>query len=93
MPGWATRRKLGLPDLLFFALFLGAAARWHLRTGWTWICLAAGVGGTMALATWWENGGLPALPLLSLGFLLPNADLLWREVRVRLATGRPRSPR
>jgi hypothetical protein len=26
-------------------------------------------------------GGLPALPLLSLAFLLANADLLWRELR------------
>jgi hypothetical protein len=93
VPGSNDAARLGLPDLLFFALYLGAAARWNLRTGWTWICLAAGIGGTMALATWWEKGGLPALPLLSLGFLLPNADLLWREVRVRLATGHPRSPR
>jgi hypothetical protein len=37
----------------------------------------------MAIATWWNVGGLPALPLLSLGFLLPNADLLWRAVRKR----------
>jgi hypothetical protein len=29
--------------------------------------------------------GLPALPLLCLGFLLPNADLLWRAVRPRLS--------
>jgi hypothetical protein len=74
---------LGLPDLLFFALFLGASSRWSLRTGWTWVCLVAGLGGTMALATWLEVGGLPALPLLSVGFLLPNADLLWCAVRRR----------
>lgn len=81
VPGSNDAARLGLPDLLFFALFLGAAARWNLRVGWTWVCLVAGLGGTMALATVWEKGGLPALPLLSLGFLLPNADLLWREVR------------
>ena len=28
----SARRELGLPDLLFFALFLGAAARWRLRS-------------------------------------------------------------
>ena len=94
VPGSNDAARLGLPDLLFVALFLGAAARWQLRTGWTWICLVAGLGATMALATWWELGGLPALPLLSLGFLLPNADLLWREVRSALARARsPRDPR
>jgi hypothetical protein len=93
VPGEDGGAKLGLPDLLFFALFLGAAARWRLRTGWTWVCLTASIGATMALATWWDVGGLPALPLLALGFLLPNADVLYREVRVRLAKGPPRSPR
>jgi hypothetical protein len=88
VPGSNDAARLGLPDLLFFSLFLGAAARWQLRTGWTWICLTASLGGTMALATWLEVDGLPALPLLSVGFLLPNADLLWREVRRSLARAR-----
>ena len=30
-------------------------------------------------------GGLPALPLLSVAFLVANADLLWRELRSRPA--------
>jgi len=93
VPGSFGAARLGLPDLLFFALFLGAAARWQLRTGWTWLCLTASIGGTMALATWLDVDGLPALPLLAVGFLLPNADLLWRAVRGRAATGHPRSQR
>ena len=60
-------------------------------TGWTWVCLTASIGGTIALATWFEVDGLPALPLLSLGFLLPNADLLWRAVRDRGARDPRRS--
>jgi hypothetical protein len=83
VPGQAGGAKLGLPDLLFFGLFLGASARWRLRTGWTWLCLTASLGGTMALATWLDVDGLPALPLLCAGFLLPNGDLLWRAVRRR----------
>ena len=83
VPGENGAAKLGLPDLLFFALFLAAAARFRLRVPWTWLGLTASVGATMALATWLDVGGLPALPLLSLGFLLPNADLLWRAVRKR----------
>jgi YVTN family beta-propeller protein len=83
VPGVSGSAKLGLPDLLFFALFLGAAARFRLRVPWTWLCLTASIGGTIALASLFDVGGLPALPLLALGFLLPNADLLWRAVRYR----------
>jgi hypothetical protein len=92
VPGVDGGAKLGLPDLLFFALFLGAAARWRLRVGWTWICLVASIGGTIALATVLEVDGLPALPLLSAAFLLPNADLLYRAVRDRNARDPRRSP-
>jgi hypothetical protein len=81
VPGAEGGAMLGLPDLLFFALFLGASVRWGLRTAWTWVFLVAGLGGTMVLATELDVGGLPALPLLSVGFLLANADLLWREVQ------------
>jgi hypothetical protein len=81
VPGQSGGAKLGLPDLLFFALFLGASVRFGLRPFWTWLSLTASLGGTMALATGFDVGGLPALPLLSVGFLLPNADLLWRAVR------------
>ena len=91
VPGAEGGAKLGMPDLLFFALFLGAAARWRLRPGWTWLCLVASIGGTISLATAFDVGGLPALPLLSVGFLLPNADLLWREVRGRSARDPRRS--
>ncbi len=31
--------------------------------------------------------GLPALPAIALGFLLPNADLVWRDVRRARAAG------
>jgi hypothetical protein len=76
--------QLGLPDLLFFALFLGAAARWALRVPLTWLALVASFGVTMWLAIYVDPldlGGLPALPLLSIGFLVANADLLWTRLR------------
>jgi hypothetical protein len=72
---------LGLPDLYFYALFLGAAARFGLRVLPTWITLTASFGATFAIAEWTGADGLPALPLLSVGFLLPNADLLWNALR------------
>ena len=76
--------QLGLPDLLFFAIFLGAAARWSLRLLATWVCLVASFGLTMAAAIYVDPfgiGGLPALPLLCIAFLAPNADLIWRRLR------------
>ncbi len=80
VPGGGSAR-LGLPDVLFFAVFLAASVRFDLRPFATWVGLTAGLSLTMICATWWEVSGLPALPALSLGFLLPNADLLWRRLR------------
>jgi hypothetical protein len=80
-PGRHSAAQLGVPDLLFFALFLGAAARFGLRVYWTWACLVAALGATIALTVWWNLNGLPALPGIALGFLVPNADLLWRRLR------------
>src|SRR5262249_1624842 len=36
IPGEHDAARLGPPDLLFFALFLAAAARFRLRVFWTW---------------------------------------------------------
>jgi hypothetical protein len=83
IPGEANAANLGLPDLLFFALFLAAAARFALRPGATWLALTASFGATIAFAVGVSLSGLPALPLLSLGFLAPNADLLWTRLRPR----------
>ncbi len=43
--------------------------------------------GAPALAVYFELTGLPALPLLAFGFLLPNADLLWKKLRAEGAWG------
>lgn len=81
VPGEHAAANLGVPDLLFFALFLAAAARFGLRVRSTWACLVAGLGLTIAATVYWNVGGLPALPGIAIGFLLPNADLLWRRLR------------
>jgi hypothetical protein len=72
---------LGPPDVLFYALFLAAAARWGLRVWWTWIATTFMYGITIVIANAADVGGLPALPFLSFGFLLANADLLWTRLR------------
>jgi hypothetical protein len=84
VPGEHAAANLGLPDLLFFALFLAAAARFGLRVYATWICLVAALGTTIALTVWFELNGLPALPAIAIGFLLPNADLIWHRLRGRV---------
>jgi hypothetical protein len=44
---------------------------------------------TLVLVWAWDGvAGLPALPAVCLGFLLPNADLLWRSVRAAQADAR-----
>jgi hypothetical protein len=81
VPGEHAAANLGVPDLLFFALFLAAAAQFRLRVAWTFAGLLAGLGATIALTVWLDLSGLPALPGIALGFLVPNADLIWRALR------------
>jgi hypothetical protein len=83
IPGERPTANLGLPDLLFFALFLAAAVRFKLRPGWTWLAMTASFGLTIVLTVAFDVVGLPALPLLSLAFLIVNADLLWRAIKQR----------
>jgi hypothetical protein len=79
-----TPARLGLPDVLFFALFLGASARFGLRPFWTWFGMSAALGLTIAATTYWSSGGLPALPAISIGVLLPNIDLIVKRLRLEL---------
>jgi hypothetical protein len=83
LPGEHNSAQLGLPDVLFFALFLGAAVRFRLRPAPTWALMTASFGLTLVLAVASDISGLPALPLLSAAFLLVNADLIWRRVRAQ----------
>ena len=81
-PGETATVSLGPPDVIFFALFLAAADRFRLRVAATWIGMSACLAGTLVLVWSWDGvAGLPALPAICLGFLLPNGDLLWRDAR------------
>jgi hypothetical protein len=73
--------QLGPPDVVFFALFLAASVRWSLRSFATWAGLTAGLSLTLICTVAFDVDGLPALPGIALGFLIPNADLLWRDAR------------
>jgi hypothetical protein len=80
--------NLGPPDVVFFALFLAAADRFRLRVGWTWVGMTACLSLTILLVWWIAESGLPALPAVALGFLVPNADLIWRHVQETRRTKR-----
>ena len=55
--------------------------RFRLRPGWTWLVMVGALGATIAIDVWADVAGLPALPALSFGFLVPNADLIWAQLR------------
>ena len=78
--------RLGPPDVLFFALFLAAADRFGLRVAATWIGMTGALAVTLVATYAFDLNGLPGLPAIALGFLVPNADLLWRAWRARDAT-------
>jgi hypothetical protein len=81
-PGETVVVNIGPPDILFFALFLAASARFGLRVAATWVGMTACLAITLALVWWWDDvAGLPALPAVCLGFLAANADLLWHDLR------------
>jgi hypothetical protein len=83
LPGREDGARIGPPDILFFALFLAAASRFRLRVAWTWIGMTGCLSLTLILTVALDIDGLPALPAICVGFLLPNADLLWRRLRPR----------
>jgi hypothetical protein len=87
VPGEEGAAYLGPPDILFFALFLGAAARFGLRLGATWVAMTALLGLTLVVTAYTDVAGLPALPAICLGFLLPNADILVADLRRRRSRG------
>ncbi len=83
LPGEEGSANIGPPDILFFALFLATADRFELRVRWTWLSMVGLLSLTLTLTSVFEINGLPALPAIAIGFLLPNVDLLWRAWRER----------
>jgi hypothetical protein len=83
-PGRNSGAMFGPPDILFFALFTAAARRFRLRVNVTWILCAASYGAALVVAQTTGTSGIPALPFVSVAFLLANADLLWRRRRERV---------
>jgi len=85
LPGDHDAARIGPPDVFFFALFLAASARFGLRVGATWVGMTLSLSLTLLATYLFDVAGLPALPGIALGFVLPNLDLLWRALRERSA--------
>ncbi len=83
LPGEEGSANIGPPDILFFALFLAAADRFGLRVRWTWFSMVGLLSLTLIATDALDLTGLPALPAICIGFLVPNADRLWRSWRER----------
>jgi hypothetical protein len=80
-PGYASDAgytALGVSDVIFMALYAGAAAKFRLRVRATVLACAAAIAVTVIAAVWFS--ALPVLPLLGVAFVGVNADLLfWRK--------------
>jgi hypothetical protein len=66
---------LGITDFMFLALFVASARRFTLRPTVTVPLLVASFSASLLLAKYFDHA-VPALPLLSLAFLVPNIDRL-----------------
>ncbi|MDX6522555.1 MAG: hypothetical protein QOI17_68 [Gaiellales bacterium] len=84
--GSAGVAQIGASDFVFLAVFLSAAHRFDLRAEASWLAMTASFGITLLLSYLFDRA-LPALPLLSLSFLLVNVAPL--RARMRGRTGSP----
>ncbi len=81
LPGEDDGARLGPPDVLFFSLFLATAVRFGLHVALTWLSMTAALSATLVATYAFDLGGLPALPAIAVGFLLPNVAILIRQAR------------
>ena len=83
LPAWGdagSAGHLGLSDAFFLSLFAAWAWRLGLRRGATVVGMLLGLVGALGLGVALDRA-IPALPLLAAGYLLPNADRLWKLAR------------
>ncbi len=85
LPSWggatgSTVARLGLTDAVFLAMFATWAARFGLRRGATAAGMVAGLLATVVLSVTTDRA-IPALPLMAVGYWLPNVDRLGALLR------------
>ncbi|MFA6000623.1 MAG: hypothetical protein WC828_00700 [Thermoleophilia bacterium] len=70
--------RIGAADIIFFSIFTGCTLTYRLRRTTTALAMTLSFVSTMVIGVRLDIG-VPALPLLSIFFLLSNADLLYRR--------------
>lgn len=84
LPSWGgsigTAARLGLTDAVFLAMFLTWALRFDLRPRLTALAMVGGLLATVGLSVTTDRA-IPALPLMAVGYWLPNLDRLGRLLR------------
>ena len=73
--------RLGIVDVLFCALFLGAAIRWSLGIRRAAVALVLGLVATSVIVVEGVDVAIPALPLLCIAYLLACGPALVRDAR------------
>lgn len=68
--------RLGISDIIFFSLFVGSTLTFRLRRTLSALAMTLSFIATMVVGVTLDLG-VPALPLLSVFFVLMNADLLY----------------
>ncbi len=71
--------RLGIVDVLFCAVFLGAAIRWKLGLRRAVVALVVGLLATSVLVVEGVDIAIPALPMLCIAFLIACAPGLYRD--------------
>ena len=90
MPGETATAQLGLPDVLFFALFLGAADRFGLRVRPTWLACTLSFGADARdRGRRRHHAACRRCRFSRAAFVLANADLLWAVRRLPPSCGTP----
>ncbi|MCW2920993.1 MAG: hypothetical protein JWL76_867 [Thermoleophilia bacterium] len=78
--------RLGIVDVLFLALFVGATIHWSLGIRRAAPALALGLVATSVIVVEGVDVAIPALPLLCVAFLIACAPALIRDARAAMRT-------
>ena len=94
LPSWGgaidgPAARLGLPDAIFLAAFAVWTVRLRLRERVTIAAMTCALVATMVISVVADKT-IPALPLLAIAFLVPNADRLIALLRAQVRAQSPR---
>ena len=81
LPG-SEKLSIGIPDIAFFAMFVGIAVIWRLPLRRTIVAIFVTLLLGLQIQPIFGGTGIPALPFVVLGFLLAAHERVWIELRL-----------